>query len=81
MYLDFFFYAFFLNQTGSDSGKSSTNSSYLYLKNVTAEEKIKIEFEDSLDKFTNRFNEYEQFNMYNYADDRTWNTRLPKLSV
>ena len=48
---------------------------------MTAEEKVKIEFEDSLDKFTNRFNEFEQFNMYNYADDRTWNTRLPKLQV
>jgi hypothetical protein len=64
------FHTVYINRGFVDTGYSSPNPTYIYLKSVTPEERQKIEFQDRIEKFTRNFLENEQFNMYGHVDDR-----------
>lgn len=74
-FLDMIFHTLYINRNFSDTGNSSPNPTYIYLKSVTPEEKAKIEFQDKIQKFTRHFLEYENFNIYGHVDDRNSLTR------
>jgi len=69
------FYNFFINRNFLDTGVSNDNPTYIYLKSVTPEERAKIEFQDKIERYTRKFIEYEQFNIYNHVDERSNLTR------
>ncbi len=64
-------YSFIISRNSQDNGNTSVNPTYIYLKSVTPEERLKIEFQDRVERFTRNFLEYEQFNMYDHVDERS----------
>ena len=64
------FHTVYINRGFTDTGATSPNPTFIYLKSVTPEERAKIEFQDRIEKFTRNFLEYEQFNMYGHVDER-----------
>lgn len=70
-----------MNRNLFDTGASNANPTYIYLKSVTPEERAKIEFQDRIERYTRKFIEYEQFNMYGHVDERSNLTRTGMIWI